>query len=123
MRDIKKQLQKVTYLIEKDYAVLHLFNLNWINFAVFYEMQTRNYVKLHSVTLGERRKVSNIFYCDFEDVSVIEENFEETGKVGSEWVIVKAKLRLLTRLSTFPMKLFFAIAFPGLPCSWAQVVL
>lgn len=31
--DIKKQLQKVTYLIEKDYSVLHLFNLNWINFA------------------------------------------------------------------------------------------
>lgn len=28
VRDIKKQLQKVTYLIEKDYAVLHLFNLN-----------------------------------------------------------------------------------------------
>ena len=47
---------------------------------VFYEMQTRNYVKLHSVTLGERRQVSDIFYCDFEDVSVIEENFEETGK-------------------------------------------
>lgn len=43
-------------------------------------MQTRNYVKLHSVTLRERRKVSNKFYCDFEDVSVIEENFEETGK-------------------------------------------
>lgn len=43
-------------------------------------MQTRNYVKLHSVTLGERRKVPNIFYCDFEDVSVIEENFEETEK-------------------------------------------
>ena len=33
VRDIKKQLQKMTYLIEKDYAVLHLFNLNWINFA------------------------------------------------------------------------------------------
>lgn len=33
VRDIKKQLQKVTYLIEKDYTMLHLFNLNWINFA------------------------------------------------------------------------------------------
>ena len=43
-------------------------------------MQTRNYVKLHSVTLGERGKVSNIFYCDFEDVYVIEENFAETEK-------------------------------------------
>lgn len=43
-------------------------------------MQTRNYVKFHSVTLGERIKALNIFYCDFEDFSVIEENFEDTEK-------------------------------------------
>ena len=55
-------------------------------------MQTRNYVKLHSVTLGERGKVSNIFYCDFEDVSVIEENFAETEK-NSLWNFIHLSVK------------------------------
>lgn len=80
VRDIKKQLQKVTYLIEKDYAVLHLFNLNWINFAsILWDADWKLWEtsQCHLI-LGKRIKSLKIFYCDLEDFSVIEENCEET---------------------------------------------
>lgn len=82
VRDIKKQLQKVTYLIEKDYAVLHLLNLNWINFASILWDADWKLCETSSchLRLGRRIKSLKIFYCDFEDFSVIEENFEETEK-------------------------------------------
>lgn len=83
VRDIKKQLQKVTYLIEKDYAVLHLFNLNWINFAsVLWDADWKlcETSSCHLRLLGRRIKSLKIFSCDLEDSSVIEENFEETER-------------------------------------------